>query len=472
MAKSTLGGVVGDRAIAFGDGKLSIQFANICDVKVAHHDGNMVCTVKSLEREDMELREDPQEDANSVGGHEGKSLATSIGDAIKAIAKAVKRSVAVLAVLAGGLTAGVAAEAQAQDHEGWDRDGNHEKVVVTDAGWEIRQNENRMHGLTAVIAQNSQVTPAGTMNFDIVCEKNDATPRVIMSMETGQFADTAPVSVRFDRDGARGQPGEEAVDISHGNKLAQLTSDAHRPGFGPSAFVTNIAASDSVMIEVPVGDREMAYYEFDTSEPELEKAVAQMGAICEVQTKEQIARSQHSVNERPRVPQRRPVPGTVSRGEVSETTLYGDARHECNKGLFSRERARRWGSVLGSLFGAGAGLAVSNDDDKVKGSLTGAAIGGGIGNKWASHVDRNAQEGRERLGVIDSGVFGYFQGGGRMEWVQFQDGSGCIVLLDGAGNEKNAQYHGTGTFAKERDHHQRQPYFQPTATEPRAGRAR
>lgn len=281
----------------------------------------------------------------------------------------------------------VAAAIPASPQE-WDQNNNRETTVVTDAGWEIRMTEHWMHGVTALIAQASQESPiAGMMHMDIVCEKDDPSPRVHMALVSERLASVSTenhIDVRFDAGGARGQPSEEAIDITHGSRLATLSNDLDKPGFGPTAFVQGIEAADSVLVSVPVGNRREAIYEFDVSDPELTRAVGEMAGICQMQTKAEIGRSQQTLDEQGRTPQYRTPPSPS--GGIVEATPFDDARQECNKGLFSREAARWTGRGVGAAVGA-----MAHEDDRSLGALIGAVIG-----------DRKLQERRERLGVVRS----------------------------------------------------------------------
>ena len=55
------------------------------------------------------------------------------------------------------------------------------------------------------------------------------------------------------------------------------------------------------------------------------------------------------------------------------------------------------GAALGGILGAVAGIAVSGDDDKLKGALLGGAVGAGVGAAIGSDLDRQAKELRGSL---------------------------------------------------------------------------
>lgn len=67
------------------------------------------------------------------------------------------------------------------------------------------------------------------------------------------------------------------------------------------------------------------------------------------------------------------------------------------------------GAIMGGLLGAAAGVAVSDDDDKLKGALLGAALGAGTGALIGADLDRQAAELRSQMspGVTVTNAGGY-----------------------------------------------------------------
>jgi outer membrane protein OmpA-like peptidoglycan-associated protein len=67
------------------------------------------------------------------------------------------------------------------------------------------------------------------------------------------------------------------------------------------------------------------------------------------------------------------------------------------------------GAVIGGMLGAVAGIAVSNDDDKLAGALLGGAVGAAAGAAIGSDLDRQASELRgslnSNIGVTNNGSY-------------------------------------------------------------------
>lgn len=357
-----------------------------------------------------------------------------IDTAIKAAKRATGRIGLSIAMLMGGSLAMNAQEASATPADG-DRLAPSAQVIES-GGWNIGKNEDRMEGLTGIDVRGPLVSSGESLaaSIRITCEAGDLTPDVDLvlagSHDLGGL-DHADVRMRFDNGGAIWQ-GTQAVRASTDATVLRVSNDMQSQGFGSSKFAKQLANSDKLLIRIPQSG-ENHLIEFDTSDVELSASVDQMGELCGMQSKQELAMNV-SLAPAPNAPPRAHL---ATRGGEMRDARHNGASLECNRGLFSREGARWAGRGVGALAGYHAAKELGKEG---RGRLVGALLGAIVGDRVSSTMDRKLQNRREANSPSVGDVRVYqVNDGTQVGFASLANGDVCVTRTDSNGEEMSTK---------------------------------
>ena len=370
-----------------------------------------------------------------------KNALAALRSARKAVQRAATRVAAVAALVTGMALTGPAAEASLPNSPSVPQvettvDDGPAAVVIegTADAWTVAEREDWIEGLTGIVASTAVENRRTTSTLTIACEAGTSKPIVAVGLSSPLDAlppnaprdTTLTTRIRF----GEGQAFDQTFRVSSDNKTLEVSNDADHAGLGASEMARELAAADTLraqfLVVLPDGERGTEQYEFDTSSPELSRAVDRMDEVCGMANKNELA-------------------ATVTRGGDSQPTpsqenpernaAWGVPSQECNRGLFSREAER----VTGALVGAGLGVWAANStgEDSNKGRVMGGVLGALLGAKAGSSVGKRLEDRRAEGQVGDARHYAV-AGDAKIKTLSFQtlrSGDVCVTSSDHEGEE-------------------------------------